>query len=68
VISVFTPAQSIEIDDRIVAMVVAAFGEGDGARRCRAIANERYLDSAPQPVEIALLFIRPQAGSVVAHD
>ena len=66
--AISTPAQFSELDDPIVEMNVAAHGEGGVARRRREIANERCLDSAPQPVEIAPLLIRPQAGSVVAHD
>lgn len=42
--AIFTPAQSEEIDDRIVEMIAAALGEGEAARRCRAIANKRWLD------------------------
>lgn len=44
----FTADQSSEIDDRIVQMIVAVLGEGDAARRCRVIANERYLDNVPE--------------------
>ena len=44
----FTPSHSAEIDDRIVLTIVAVLRQGDAARRCRVIANERYLDNTPE--------------------
>lgn len=56
----FTPEQSREIDDRIVEMIAAAFGEGPTTRRARAIANERWLNYPPETSEQDLQPLPPE--------
>lgn len=68
----FTANQSSEVDDRIVEMIVAVFGEGEISRRCRIIANERYLDfetaeaadSAIMPEVLAMASGRESAAEI----
>jgi len=71
---IFTPAQSAEIDDRIVEMIVAIMGEGQYSRACRAIANERYLDRQAEddgddvlPANVQPIATAPQDRFLLAY-